>query len=63
MSAENKPGFMTGVAEFSQKWDIVSSIGAVGLTAVGIIPIGFTIAFLGFNAVTYFGVEKLKVKN
>jgi hypothetical protein len=62
MSAENKPSFGTRVAEISQKFDIVTSIAAVGGSMLGIIPIGFTFTLLEFNALTYLGAEALKEK-
>ena len=61
MSVENK-SFWKRLPEISQGFDIVTSVGAIGLASVGIIPIGITIAFLGFNAATYIGAEMIKGK-
>ncbi len=62
MERENKD-FKTKATEFSQKIDVITSGVALAGSAVGLIPIGFTVAFIGFNALTYFGAEVFKKKN
>jgi len=61
MERDNK-SLRTKVAEISQKFDVATSGVALVGSVVGLVPIGFTVAFLGFNAVTYIGAEMMKQK-
>ena len=61
MSTENK-GFWERLPERSQRFDIVTSLAALGAASVGIIPVGITVAFIEFNAAIYIGAEMLKGK-
>ena len=61
MSTENK-SFWKRLPEMSQRFDIVTSLAALGAASIGIIPIGITLSFIEFNAATYIGAEIIKGK-
>jgi hypothetical protein len=62
MGVENKPSFKTRLAEVTQRFDIAASGVTLVGSMVGLIPIGFTVAFLEFNALTFIGAGVLKEK-
>jgi hypothetical protein len=61
MSTENE-SFLKKLPEITQRFNLVTSLAALGAASIGIIPIGITLTFIEFNAATYIGAEIIKGK-